>query len=474
MAADDGFLRVTLTPVGRAFALDLPDDPLDDPFGDDLGTDHGRRFGDFAGPVVVGDFFHGGVVEEQCRQGLRQLRAVPVKGVGLEAQAPGQHVGFLAVFDGGAIGHVDGLRDGAGDERLAGGHHADMAFHRQVTLAVPSAGAGTVENGEMFVLDMGRAFQGHGPADKGVGGVDLVGAESQRFQHFEGHLIEAGGVQAKGVYAEFLAQRPLVEDETDVEGFGQRPFDGGDSVSVEFFGGQGLMTDSRRVLEGSVTDGIVDDVLDLVFRIAEAGKGLRHRPVDDLEIAAAGQFLELDQGEIGLDPRGVTVHDQADGAGRRDHRDLGVPIAMGLAQFQGLVPGIPGRPCQVVIGALGGDEGHRRHRKPLIAGFGAMGGTAVVADDPEHGLPVVLESREGAHFGRHFRRRRISLSGHQRRDGAANGPPGFRIIRNAGRHQITPDVGEAEAEGAEIVAQFGDFIGRELGHHHRDFEGDDP
>ena len=41
--------------------------------------------------------------------------------------------------------------------------------------------------------------------------------------------------------------------------------------------------------------------------------GRRDRGVDDLEVAAAGQFLELDQGEVRLDAGGVAIHDQADG-----------------------------------------------------------------------------------------------------------------------------------------------------------------
>ena len=62
------------------------------------------------------------------------------------------------------------------------------------------------------------------------------------------------------------------------------------------------------------------------------------RLVDDLEVAAAGQLLELDQGEVGLDPGGVTVHQQADGPGRREHGGLGVAVAVLLAQLQGQVP----------------------------------------------------------------------------------------------------------------------------------------
>jgi hypothetical protein len=76
--------------------------------------------------------------------------------------------------------------------------------------------------------------------------------------------------------------------------------------------------------------------------IAERGQRLGHAAVDDLEIAAAGQLLELDQGEVGLDAGGVAIHHQADGAGGRDHGGLGIAEAMGLAERQRLVPGALG------------------------------------------------------------------------------------------------------------------------------------
>ena len=57
---------------------------------------------------------------------------------------------------------------------------------------------------------------------------------------------------------------------------------------------------------------------DLAFAIAQRAQGFRHGAVDDLEVAAAGELLELHQGEIGLDAGRVAIHHQADGAGRRD------------------------------------------------------------------------------------------------------------------------------------------------------------
>ena len=50
-----------------------------------------------------------------------------VDGYGLQAGLPGLNVGLHDVFDGGFLGHVDGLADRAGKERLRRRHHLQMA-----------------------------------------------------------------------------------------------------------------------------------------------------------------------------------------------------------------------------------------------------------------------------------------------------------------------------------------------------------
>ena len=87
-----------------------------------------------------------------------------------------------------------------------------------------------------------------------------------------------------------------------------------------------------------MADGVGDDLADLRLAVAERAQGLGHGAVDDLEIAAAGELLELDQGEVGLDAGGVAIHHQADGAGRRDDRDLRVAVAVLLAERERVAP----------------------------------------------------------------------------------------------------------------------------------------
>ena len=142
--------------------------------------------------------------------------------------------------------------------------------------------------------------------------------------------------------AEFLAQGVAVEGEADVEGGGQRPLEGLEGRRREALGPQRGVIDAGRALQGAMADGVADDLLDLRLAVAQGLERQRHHAVDDLEIAAAGELLELDQREVGLDAGGVAIHHQADGAGRRDHRGLGVAIAMLLAEGQRQVPGALG------------------------------------------------------------------------------------------------------------------------------------
>ena len=100
--------------------------------------------------------------------------------------------------------------------------------------------------------------------------------------------------------------------------------------------------DRRRVAERAVADRIGDDLGDLVLGVAEHAQRLRHRAVDDLEVAAAGELFELHQREVGLDAGGVAIHHEADGAGRRHHARLRIAVAVRLAEFERAIPGALG------------------------------------------------------------------------------------------------------------------------------------
>ena len=98
----------------------------------------------------------------------------------------------------------------------------------------------------------------------------------------------------------------------------------------------------------------------------------------------------------------------------------------------------------------------------------------MIAHHPQHRFAVFGKAREGAEFGRHFRRGRIGDAGHDRGQRSADGAAGLGVIGNARRHQEAADIGVAEAQRAEVVRALRDFLRRELRHQHRDFQHDGP
>ena len=182
----------------------------------------------------------------------------------------------------GRLGHVDGLADGARDERLGGGHHPDVAHVVDGALAVDR----------------------------------LEGA---------------------------------VEDR------------------------QVLRLEARRALDRLALVDVCDDLLDLLRRVAELLERAGHGLVDDLEEALADQLLVLDERDVRLDAGRVAIHHEGDGAGRRQHGDLRVAVAVLRAELERLV--LDGaRRLEHALGHAGRRDG--------------VGGVAVLADDAQQGLLV--------------------------------------------------------------------------------------
>ena len=107
----------------------------------------------------------------------------------------------------------------------------------------------------------------------------------------------------------------------------------------EALGLQGGVVDAGRLRERAVADRVGLDLGDLGFAVAERAQRFRHGAVDDLEVTAAGELLELHQREVRLDAGGVAIHHETDRAGRRDHGRLRVAIAVLLAERERVVPG---------------------------------------------------------------------------------------------------------------------------------------
>ena len=99
---------------------------------------------------------------------------------------------------------------------------------------------------------------------------------------------------------------------------------------------------SGRAFDFALGVDVVDDLGDVLGRVAEPHQRLRNGVVDDLDHAAADQPLLLHQREIGLDAGGVAIHHEADGAGGREHGNLRILVAVLFAQIERRRPTIPG------------------------------------------------------------------------------------------------------------------------------------
>src|SRR5215469_10366864 len=80
------------------------------------------------------------------------------------------------------------------------------------------------------------------------------------------------------------------------------------------------------------------DLGDLLSAVAERTQRMRYCLIDDFEVAAAGKLLELNKREIRLNSSCVTIHDEADRAGRRNHSRLRVSKTMQLAEVDRSIP----------------------------------------------------------------------------------------------------------------------------------------
>ena len=244
----------------------------------------------------------------------------------------------MDVADAGFGWEVDGLADRSGEERLGGGHHSDVAFGADEALTLLSASVGAVEDGEVGVFEVRGTFDGHGTADELVCFFDLGLCEAEGGEHVERPVVDLVFGEAEDLGAELVTEGVLVEDELEFEGAFETGFE-----LVEFFVREalcfeGFVVDVWRAVEGFVAHGVADDVVDLLSVVSELGESGRDRLVDDLEVSAAGELFELNEGEVWFDTGGVAVHDEADGSGGRKYRHLGVAEAELFAELEGSIP----------------------------------------------------------------------------------------------------------------------------------------
>ncbi len=243
-------------------------------------------------------------------------------------------------------------RDRPRDERLNRRHHADVAVHRQRAPAGAATRVGAIEDRQVLGFEMGGTFQGHSTAAIGVGGVDLGPGKAECGQQIETRIVQHARRDPQAFKAEFFTERPFVEREFNVESRGERRLGRAECGVVEPLRPQRHVVDLGRTRERPVAERIALDRRDFGGVIAERRQRLRNGPVDDLEIAAAGELLEFDEREIGLDPGRVAIHHQPDRAGRRQHRRLGIAETVLLTERQCPVPAAVGRRGEFRVRAI--------------------------------------------------------------------------------------------------------------------------
>ncbi len=198
--------------------------------------------------------------------------------------------------------------------------------------------------------------------------------------------------------------------------------------------------------------------------VAELPQRPRDGQVDDLHRAATDELLELHEREVRLDAGRVAVHHEADGAGRREHRRLGVAVAVLLTELDDVVPRL--RRELVDVGV------HRVERLDVVVGG------LVLAHDPLVGVRVAgvagVRPDDRGHLGGAL----VGGAGEQRGDRGGERAATLGVVAVAGRHEQRAEVGVADAELAVVARRLADRLGREVREadrdvHRRDDELDD-
>ena len=165
---------------------------------------------------------------------------------------------------------------------------------------------------------------------------------------------------------------------------------------------------------------VLHDRLHLGIVISEHPQRRGNSVVDDLDGAAADQFLVLHQRQVGLDARGVAIHHEADRPGRRQHRGLRIPIPVQHPEIHRIRPDAPRRVVHLGWNVVAIDPLHR---------------LAMHAHDIQEWLPIDIEAGAWAQLARDPRRLQIRFASHHGGDRAGVIAAIVAVISDTLRHQ---------------------------------------
>src|SRR5207245_8532234 len=206
------------------------------------------------------------------------------------------------------------------------------------------------------------------------------------------------------------------------------------------------------VFDGVELLNVRDDVLDFLGAVAQAPERLRHGTVHNLQHAAPGEQFVFHQRDVRFHPGGVAVHEEGDGAGRREHRDLGISIALLPSEGERPVPTFAGLFLEVM---------------KFLARLNFFDRFTMKPDNVQHGFDVFFLERlidvgatrivitlERADGAGNFRRLLVSAPAHDGGKGAGQGAAFVGVVRQTVAHDQGAEVRVAQAERAEDVRVF--------------------
>src|ERR1035437_5022019 len=201
--------------------------------------------------------------------------------------------------------------------------------------------------------------------------------------------------------------------------------------------------------------------------ITEAEQRIWHAAIDDFQHPAACEQFVFHQRDVGFNAGRVAIHQKRNRAGRREHGDLRVAVAVLTSFGERAVPAFARFGFEII---------------EFRARLNGFHGFAVQLDDAEHRLNVVLRhgffntgatgiavTRKRAGGSGDFRALLVGMSGHDGGDGTGQRAAFVGIVRQAVAHAERTEVRKTEAERAKDVGVFRDVLRRITRIIHEDF-----
>ena len=158
----------------------------------------------------------------------------------------------------------------------------------------------------------------------------------------------------------------------------------------------------RRTLESLVTFCIINDVLSLLYIIAQMLQCHWHSLVYNFKVSTTAQFLIFHQSKVRLDTGSIAVHQQSDGSRWSNNGRLSVTETVFLTPLYRFVPSITS--CfQQVIWAMLLIQTNGLNTQSFKCQRCIVSSISVVADNAQHVLLVFLVHTEWTFYCRHFR-----------------------------------------------------------------------